>query len=496
MIAAECAPLAKVGGLSDVVAGLWRALTAEGHKVAYCLPASAGREIGTEAGEHRLAMRLPLPEPRRVDVRTWSGPAGRFFELEEPSLFGRAGIYGDPATGEGYPDNAERFGVLSAAGALLAAEGLDGFQPDVVHCHDHPAALVPAFLRHGPDPLRARRPVAVVFTIHNLAHQGIAAPALASSLGLEASLMAPLGPLEFHGNVNAMKSAVVLSDRITTVSPRYAEEICRPEFGEGLEGVLRRRRDALRGILNGIDTAVWDPAADPRIPYRYSVERMAGKSRCRRALLEELGLEPAGPRTVVLGMVSRLAAQKGFDLLLEALDGILGEDVRLVILGAGEESIARALDDAAARHGGRLAVRIGFDERLAHRIEAGSNLFLMPSHYEPCGLNQLYSLRYGSIPLVRAVGGLADTVVDLDEDPGRGNGFVFRAPLAAELLKTVRRAVRTFRDRSTWRSLVSRAMSADHSWGPAARSYVQVYEEARQAARTGRDPDEEPPPER
>jgi starch synthase len=487
MVAAECAPLVKVGGLADVVSGLSAALADQGHAVDICLPltprAPGWPPGGLRAGE-RLEVELPPPLGRKLAVHVHPVPSGRLLLVEEPELFDRPGVYGDPKTGAGYADNTERYAVFSAVAAHLAARGAAGPPPDVVHGHDHPAGLLPAFLRHGPPGLRAERPVPVVFTIHNLAHQGIAEPELAAKLGLEPGLMAPMGPLEFHGDMNPMKVALFLADRITTVSCGYAGEIRHAAFGEGLEGVLEHRHRRLHGILNGVDTECWDPARDPLIPHPYSVKRMGGKSRNRSALVKSLDLEPAGPETPVLGVISRLAAQKGIDWLLQSVDELLAMDVRLVVLGAGEEALARGLQAAASRHRGRMAVRIGFDEPLAHQIEAGSDMFLMPSRYEPCGLNQMYSLRYGTVPVVRATGGLADTVIDVDEDPRRGNGFVFRAPLAVELVKTVRRAVRLFRDGPAWHALMLRGMGTDFSWTTPARQYVKVYEAARADARS------------
>lgn len=480
MVTAEAAPWLKVGGLADAVAGLGKALFRSGHEVSYCMPRFTGHFMepgGAPARETVLELPLPVPGGRTVGLTSREIPSGYLHLVDAPDLFRRDGIYGDPVTGGAYGDDAERFGVLAATAALLASGAL-GERPDVVHCHDHPAALVPSLTWYGPEPLRGGSPTPVVFTIHNLAHQGTAEAGAARRLGLDPRVMDPMGPLEFHGRLNPVKGAIQLSHRVTTVSPGYAGEILRPETGAGLDGVLRSRGKALRGILNGVDPDQWNPATDPRIPHPYDRRSLAGKARNRRALLDTLSLEPPGPATAVVGMVCRLVEQKGIGLLLEAVDEMMAEDLRLAILGAGEPALETGLEAAAARHPGRLAFRRGFDEALAHLIEAGSHMFLMPSLYEPCGLNQMYSMIYGTVPVVRATGGLADTVIDPDEQPARGNGFVFRAPLPVELLKTVRRALRAFRDRRRWRELVERGMSTDHSWQRAVPEYVQVYEEA------------------
>ncbi len=484
MVSTELWPLAKVGGLADMVSSLARTLRDLGQDVRCALPSYSG-----------VRDRLPPTsrEIRSTDVRlqTRSGRTlariDRFGSDDLPApvllvshpLFERHGIYDDPVTRVGYPDNGLRWAVFGRA--LHAVLGKDGWMPQIVHAHDHQSALLPALLRWSPGRAsadRGPRP-ASVFTIHNLGYQGIEKPCWVVDAGLPPSLHYPAGPLEFHGKVNLMKMGIEAADRLTTVSPRYAEEIrTSNEFGAGLEGVLEANASKLTGILNGIDTRVWDPAIDPHLPFRYTRNSIANKARNRAALRQELGLaEPSLPEPLI-GMVSRLATQKGFDLLLPVLDEILGDGIQIAILGSGEERFERALAEIAARHPGSMALRTGHEEGLAHRIEGGADMFLMPSRYEPCGLNQMYSLRYGTVPLVRAVGGLSDTVVDLDEAPDRANGFVFRAYEPAEVLKTVRRAARAFKDRRCWRDLVLRGMDADFSWESSARRYLEVYERA------------------
>ncbi len=482
MVTAELWPLAKVGGLADMVGSLAGALGRIGHDVRSAIPRYRDlvervppglRETGTR--EVSFVVRHGRVSARVVRVEGEDLPSP--VDLVAHDTFDRPGIYLDPATRRPYEDNGLRWAIFCRA--VHAAVGSDGWVPDVVHAHDHQTALVPALLRWAKLPGRLARRPATVFTIHNLGYQGIEPPSWAELSGLPRGLEYAAGPIEFHGQVNLMKMGIVASDRLTTVSPRYAEEIrASGEFGAGLEGVLAGRADRLSGILNGIDGSVWDPGSDPHLPFRYGPESLAGKGKVAAALRRELGLDDSRPRAPLVGMVTRLASQKGIDILLPVLDRILDDGVQMVILGSGDERYESALREAARRRPGRMAFRTGHEEELAHRIEGGADMFLMPSRYEPCGLNQMYSLRYGAVPLVRAVGGLADTVVDLDEDPERANGFVFRAYEPAELLKTVRRAVRIWRDRGLWRALVLRGMAADFSWERSAGRYEEVYREA------------------
>ena len=486
MVSAELWPLASAGGLAEMVAALARALVAEGHEVRCALPrypaAVAALPPGARTeGEHELEIALGgRREPVRLTLVDADDLPASVLLVGHP-VFDRAGIYDDPATRQGYPDNAYRWALLGRA--LHTGLGATGFAPDVVHGHDHQAAPLLAMLRwSGAPPGLARRP-ATVFTIHNLEYQGQEDPAWLAYAGLPLELHRPLGPAEFHGRVNLMKLGILAADRLTTVSPRYAAEIQAAEFGAGLDRVLAGRAGHLRGILNGIDTTRWNPEIDRHIPFRYTSASFEGKAANRTALERELGLPGSDGEVPLLGFVGRLTSQKGLDLLLAVLDAVLGEGIPMAILGSGERRYESALADAARRHPA-LAVRLGFDEPLAHRIEAGADAFLMPSRYEPCGLNQMYSLRYGTIPIVRAVGGLADTVVDLDEDPPRANGFVFRLYEPVELLKTIRRAVRAWRDRELWTAMARRGMAAQLDWHTAARRYLEVYRESLAAAGT------------
>ena len=482
MVASELLPFAKVGGLGDVVASLSTALGAMGHDVRCALPAYARLDETLPASARVTAERsISLTfsgGPTRVGLR-WleSDDLPAPLLLVDHELFRREGIYDDPATRLGYPDNGLRWALFCRA--VHASLGLDGWSPDVVHGHDHQAGPLMGLLRWAGRPAALRRTPATVFTIHNVGYQGVEPPSWISESGLPASLHFPLGPLEYHAKVNLMKIGIRAADRITTVSPRYAGEIrSDAEFGMGLEDDLALRANRLTGILNGIDTDAWDPRKDPHLRYPYSADELVGKSRNRAALREEMGLQTSTAPAPLLAMVTRLAVQKGLDLMLPLMEAILNTGMQIVILGSGDERYEIELQELAERRSGRMAVRIGFDESLAHRIEAGADIFAMPSRYEPCGLNQMYSLRYGTVPVVRAVGGLADTVVDLDENPERANGFVFRMWEQVELFKAIHRAGRAWRNRKLWRELMHRGMTTDFSWERSARAYTHTYDQA------------------
>jgi starch synthase len=355
--------------------------------------------------------------------------------------------------------------------------------PDVIHCNDYQTGLVPLLLREGYASEPRYRGLGVLFSIHNLGYQGLfppepggdMAPAL-DLIGVDAALARPAGPLEFWGRVNFMKAAIVYADLISTVSERYAQEIqTTAEFGFGLEGVLRERRDDLLGILNGIDVGIWNPASDPLIPFPYSATDLAGKKEDKIRLLEAMEL-PVEPEVPLIGIISRLVDQKGFDLFSQIAGDLFGSKLKMIVLGNGQpqhEELMRAL---RRKFPTRFAVALEFNDKLAHLIEAGSDFFLMPSKYEPCGLNQMYSLRYGTVPIVRATGGLADTVQDYEFETGRGNGFVFEEYSGEALLATIRRALALYQKKRAWKKLQTEIMKIDHSWGGAARKYVAAYE--------------------
>jgi starch synthase len=393
--------------------------------------------------------------------------------IDIPELYDREGLY--HVNNVDYRDNARRFAVLSRAALEYAR--VRGQRPSVVHGHDWQAGLAAAYLKTvlADDPVLGG--VRTVFTIHNLAFQGLFPLDLVRWIGLPESLTLPAG-IEFYGRASALKSGIVFSDAVTTVSPTYAREITTPEYGFGFEGIIARRSAVLSGILNGIDTDTWNPESDPYVASPFSAANLRGKAKAKAELLAYAGLQPdkAALARPVIGLVSRLTNQKGFDLIADAAERLMTLDAACVMLGSGEAWCERFWQQLAARYPQRVSARIGFDEKLAHLIEAGSDLFLMPSRYEPCGLNQMYSLRYGTLPIVRATGGLEDTVVDADAEPSRGTGFKFRDYTAEALASAVERALAAHKNARRWKTLQRRAMAEDHSWDVSAREYVKVYE--------------------
>lgn len=465
-VASEVAPWSKTGGLGDVAGALPRALAARGHAVAVVSP----RYGSIDPRAHGLVRKERALRVRGEPVSVWvaeGSPAVHLVEHER--LFGaRPGLYGDGT--RDYPDNAERFAFLSRA--ALALPGALGLRARVVHANDWQTGLVPWLLHHehAQDPALAG--ARSVFTIHNLAYQGTFPKPVVPHLGLPWDVLR-LEAMEFHDQLSFMKAGLVFADALTTVSPTYAREILTPDGGMGLDAVLRQRRESLHGILNGIDVTEWDPATDPHLPAHFTARALAGKARCKAALQRELAL-PARADVPLLGMVTRLVAQKGIDLVVAILPELLSRDVQLAVLGSGDRAFEEAFARAAREHPDRIAARIGFDEGLAHRIEGGADAFLMPSRFEPCGLNQMYSLRYGTVPVVRGVGGLEDTVEDYD-GWNRGTGFKFREYSPAALLLATRRALDAYRDRRAWRGLVERGMAQDFSWERSAASYEALY---------------------
>jgi len=473
-------PVAKVGGLGDVSASLSEALRLKGHDVRVIIPRYASIDAEKHPSYPVAGLDgLPVPVGRRiVHGRVGaSEPAGlpRTYYVINDAYFGRKGIYDDPDTREGYPDNAERF-VFFQRAALETLKHV-GFRPDVIHCHDHQAGLIPSYLKLllRSDPFFAS--AGTVLTIHNLGYQGIFPAETMDLTGFPEGSFAPLSAFEFFGKLNFMKAGIRHADVVTTVSPTYAREICDEELGCGLEGELRQKGDRLVGILNGIDTEVWNPATDPHLPAHYSVAGMRGKEACRAELMRRMAL-PEVSGALLIGMVTRLAEQKGFDLLDVAIGRLMRMNVQLVVLGTGQARFHKMLTEASARWPARISVKFAFDEQIAHLIEAGGDAFLMPSRYEPCGLNQMYSLRYGTVPIVRATGGLADTVVDADADAAAGNGFSFEEYAPEALLDTVERAVAAFKVRARWKKIVKAGMSRDFSWASSAGAYEVVYEQA------------------
>jgi starch synthase len=471
LVTSEAHPYAKTGGLAEVTAALSDSLARLGHSVTLVLPRYRGIE-GT--GADRLQTRLRLGD--RLQPVTfheqWIADRLRLVLIDVPDLFDRDALYG--TAGGDYPDNAWRFAVFSRA--ALEYPRLKEWRPTVIHAHDWQTGLVPVYqkMQLSRDPFVGGVPS--VFTLHNLAFQGVFPASTLPAIGLSHDVF-DIQAMEFWGNVSYLKGGINFSEKITTVSPGYAREILGPELGFGLDGVLRRRANDLVGILNGIDTSRWTPANDSFVPASFSADDVSGKRDAKRAVLAEAGLphDDAAMARPLVGMISRLTEQKGFDLIAAATDRLLSLDATWILLGSGERRFEDAWRTLAARLPERVSATIGFDERLAHLIEAGADLFLMPSRFEPCGLNQMYSLRYGTVPIVRATGGLDDTVAEVDAASEAGTGFKFLDYTPGALVATVERAFAVFRDRERWAAIQRRGMKQDHSWDASARAYVKLY---------------------
>ena len=472
MVSSEANPWAKSGGLADVLEALPAALSELGHPVAVVIPRYMAART---APARRIIDSVPIAlGPSIYDVAIWqllpsamTSNVSMFF-IDEPVLFDRPNLYGDH-TGD-FPDNHIRFAILSRAALEIARRV---FPTDIFHCHDWQSALVPVYLKDDrvTDPTFAG--ARSVLTVHNLGYQGIFGPQALDAIGLPKTIFHP-GAIEFWGRVNFLKAGIVFADALTTVSRKYAEEIQTPEYGEGLEGVIASRSTALTGILNGIDYDRWNPSKDHLIAAPYSPANLSGKIQCKRALVQAMGLPETALDRPLIGIVSRFATQKGFELLAEAAPDIFAQDVYLAALGNGEPRIESIFHDLEARFPGRVAVRIGYDEALAHGIEAGADIFLMPSRYEPCGLNQIYSLRYGTVPVVRATGGLDDTITSTP--PARATGFKFVAYNGKALREAVEEACRLWEDRKAWTAMMLRGMDKDFSWAASAAEYSRLYD--------------------
>jgi starch synthase len=462
MVSSEATPFAKSGGLADVVGALPAALRKLGHEVAVVLPRY--RRIpwdDTESAYDNMQL-FAGPHPWRVDVRTLVRAGVRYYFVEHPHLFDRDGLYAEH--GHDYWDNHRRFAILSLA-ALGIAQTL--FKPDVLHCHDWQAALAPVYRHDQQSANPLLFDLRTVLTIHNLGYQGRFGENIWPDLGLNRGWFTS-DKLEYYGDVNFLKGGIMIADAITTVSPTYAKEIQTPEGGFGLDGVLRSRSSLVSGILNGVDYHEWSPETDKHIAAHYSEDDLNGKHACKLDLLKEFRLPTDNPFRPLIGIVSRFAAQKGFDLIAAAASFFAEEDVQLVVLGSGEHRYERIFNEWQRWLPNKVGVFMGHNERLAHKIEAGADIFLMPSLYEPCGLNQIYSLRYGTVPVVRATGGLDDTI---QED----TGFKFRNYNVGELYDALRRAVGAYRNTDPWRDMMRRGMAKDYSWDASARQYSALY---------------------
>jgi starch synthase len=479
MVGSEALPFAKTGGLADVLGALPKALTHLGHRVDLVMPRYRGINVGQPSTSIRVALGGQVDD---AQISSIEADGLRTIFVGHNTYFDREYLYG--VAERDYPDNPERFAFFCQAALNWAAS--TGLRYDIVHAHDWQAGLVPVLMARAgtrADQTQSALRVPSVFTIHNLAYQGVFDASWLPRLGLGWDLMR-MDALEYWGRISYLKGGILFSDVVTTVSPTYAREIQTTELGFGFDGILRHKSHALVGILNGIDYDQWDPEGDLNLPEPYNASKLKGKATAKRKLLETYGL-PAKAKDrarPLIGMISRMVDQKGFDLIAALADELPKLGAGFVVLGTGERRHEELWRDLAAKHPTVIAARIGFDEGLAHLIEGGSDIFLMPSRFEPCGLNQMYSLRYGTVPVVRATGGLSDTVRDVDPETCRGTGFRFVEYTPEALLAAIRRALAAFGNRPLWRRIQKAGMREDFSWDASARQYVEVYERASQRA--------------
>jgi starch synthase len=475
MIGSEAQPFAKTGGLADVLGALPKALTRLGHTVDLVVPRYRGIDVGQSSTSLRVALGGQVDD---AQISTLERDGLRTIFVGHNTYFDREYLYG--VAERDYSDNPERFAFFCQAALNWAVAS--GHRHDVVHAHDWQTGLVPVLLKRAEATQSARR-TPTVFTIHNLAYQGVFDASWLPRLGLGWELMR-VDAMEYWGRVSYLKAGIMFSDLVTTVSPTYAQEIQTKELGFGFDGILRHKSQGLVGILNGIDYDQWDPDGDLNLPEPYNASKLQGKAAAKRKLLETYGLPATAKDRArpLIGMISRMVDQKGFDLIGALAEELPKLGAMFVVLGTGDRRHETLWLDLAARHPTTIAARIEFDEGLAHLIEGGSDIFLMPSRFEPCGLNQMYSLRYGTVPVVRATGGLNDTVVDVDPETCKGTGFRFVEYTPAALLSAIQRALAAFGNRPLWRRIQKTGMRQDFSWDASARQYVEVYERAAHSA--------------
>lgn len=478
LASAEIAPFSKVGGLADVAGTLPKAL--EQYEVDIRLITPGYGSIDWDQYEIREVATLPV----RVGENTFTATIGEttlpesenipVYFIQNKRLYGRPGVYTDPNNGKAFEDNDDRF--LFFMLAILEWLKEEEWTPDILHANDHHTGLLPAYLREMYDTHPRLGSIRSLFTIHNMGYQGLYSPDVLAKTGFPDDFYETREAFRFFDRINFMKVALRYADKINTVSPTYAREIMSgEEFGFGLQDVVKQREKDVSGILNGVDYTEWSPETDSLIPYNYSMKNIIGKVKNRDELLRKNRLI-AEHGTPIIGMVSRLVDQKGFDLVDDALEELLSMDLRLIVLGTGERRYHRLLEEAKQAHPDKIGINFTYDNPLAHLIESGSDMFLMPSKYEPCGLNQMYSLKYGTIPIVHATGGLADTIQDYDPSEHSGNGFSFQEYSAEALVETIKRAIKTFRNKAQWKFLRDNAMECDFSWDVSARQYLELYE--------------------
>lgn len=480
MASPEVVPFAKTGGLADVAGSIPKHIEELGHNIYIIMPYyKKVYDAGFKLKLTGKSVTVPLGDETKVG-NIWRGKLPNsnvpIFFIENNEFFHREQLYGTP---EGdYEDNSKRFIFFSRA-CLEAIKELK-LNIDVIHCHDWQASLIPAYIKTLYADDKQIKHIGSLLTIHNIAYQGIFWHWDMKLTGFDWSMF-NWKELEYYGKINFLKGGLVYADILNTVSPKYAKEIQTSEYGYGMEGVLQERDNDLYGIINGIDYSVWDPSIDEHIPAKFSPKSLAGKAKCKAALQNELGL-PTSPDVPMLGIISRLADQKGFDLIAEIIDQLMLENIQLVVLGTGDEKYHEILRKIGAKYKDKASINIAFSNPLAHKIEAASDMFLMPSRYEPCGLNQLYSLKYGSVPVVRRTGGLADTIIDCTEESMQdktATGFVFEEYTPQTFFACIKRALDFFGDTKKWQRLMKNGMEQDWSWGASAKKYVELYKKAK-----------------
>ena len=478
-IASEVSPFAKTGGLGDVAGAFPKALKTINQEVRVIMPKY--KSINERKYVLREVIRLKdIPVTinnitRTINVKSAFLPDSKvqIYFIEIPEFFGRTGLYTDPAKDKDFPDNAERFAYF-CKGALETLKILS-WRPDIIHCNDWQTALAPYYLHTVFKDDDFLKGIKTVFTIHNFSYQGVFKKNIASQVEIRPEDVEENGPFEHNGQLNMLKGAISYSDRITTVSETYAREIStKKEFGYGLEKILQKKLNVFHGILNGVDYGVWSPAADKYIPFKYSEENLDGKEQNKQALLTRVNLRYQ-ENVPAIGMISRIVEQKGYGLLIEAIDQLMELNVQLIILGTGDKKIEKQILSYEKKYSDKVSLNQAFDETLAHMIEAGSDLFLMPSSYEPCGMNQMYSLKYGTIPIVYKIGGLAETISEYNAEKDTGNGFVFERYTAKDMIRAIKRALKVYKKSEQWKKLQLKAMRENFSWDRSAENYLSIY---------------------
>ena len=470
-ISSEVVPFAKTGGLADVAGALPEAIAKLKHEIRVFMPEyKMIKDGGFKPEPIGIPLSIPIEDKivsGRIDMLYMPETEIPVYMINNSGYFERDSLY--QQDGKDYKDNLERF-VFFCKSVLEALKQLS-WQPDIIHCNDWQTALIPVYLKIENDPFFKN--TKTLYTIHNLAYQGIFKAIEFPTTGLDWKYFT-YDQLEYYGNINLMKAGLAFSDKLNTVSSKYAEEIQTEKYGYGLAGILKYRKDDLSGIINGVDYTVWSPDIDDDLPQKYSLKSLAGKAVCKKILQEKNKL-PQNPDTPLIGVISRLADQKGFNLVEEIFDYIMGLDIQFVLLGTGEQKYHDFFQSMQKRYPKQVGVNFTFNNPIAHLIEGGSDMFLMPSLYEPCGLNQMYSLRYGTIPIVRATGGLADTIEEYNAKTNSGNGFVFEEAEPKELYLAIKRSVDLFKQKKVWQALMRRAMKQDFSWNTSAKKYIELY---------------------